>query len=150
MADLDPNQKPLWIGAVVTTIAVGLFPRLNAVLAENVAIWHLDPEARILFPLILVLSILLFVIVGRRAWRDGGNNKPAKTGLVCGVLSIVGGVAFFLSLPIMLGGLATTLGIEGRNRATSEGRSRQANAATALGVLGFVMGGAIWLFAGDI
>lgn len=66
------------------------------------------------------------------------------------MLSLVGALAFFVSLPIMLGGLATTLGIEGRKRATSEGRSGQANAATALGVLGFILGAAIWLLAGDI
>lgn len=146
----ETNQKRLWIGATVTTIAVGFFPRLNAVLAEDVAIWHLDPEARVLFPLILVLSVAVFVTVGRRAWRDEGNNKPAKIGLICGGLSLVGTVAFFLSLPIMLGGLAATLGIEGRKRAATEGRGGQAAAATALGAVGFVLGAAIWVLAGEL
>lgn len=150
MAEREANQKRLWIGAAVTTFTVGFFPRLNAVLAEDVPIWHLDPEARILLPVILVLSVLLFVVVGKRAWRHETDNRPAKVGLICGVLSLVGGVAFFLSLPIMLGGLAATLGIEGRNRAPSEGRGGQANAATALGVLGFVAGAAIWVLAGEL
>lgn len=150
MVERATNQKRLWIGAAVTTVSVGFFPRLNAVLAEDVAIWHLDAEARVLFPLILVLSILGFVTVGRRAWRDEGDNKPAKTGLICGVLSLLGTIAFFLSLPIMLGGLAATLGIEGRKRATHEGRGRQADAATALGAVGFVVGATIWVLAGEL
>lgn len=150
MVEQEVDQKRLWIGAVVTTVAVGFFPRLNAVLAEDVPIWHLDPEARVLFPLILVLSVLLFLTVGRRAWRDQGDNKPAKVGLICGVLSLLGILGFFLSLPIMLGGLAATLGIEGRKRATHQGRDRQAGAATALGVVGFVVGAAIWILAGEL
>lgn len=145
------TRRPLWWGAALTTIAVGLFPRLNAVIAEDVPIWELDPEARVLFPAILVLSVVLFATIGTRAWRpDPAANKPAKFGLICGVLSIVGAVAFFLSLPIMLGGLAATLGIEGRKRATSTSQSRQATTAVILGIIGFVMGAAIWVLAGDI
>lgn len=150
----EPNRsalRPLWIGAAITTICVGLFPRLNAVINEDVPIWHLDPEARVLFPLILILSVLLFVLLGRWAWRDeSGNNKPAKVALVCGVLSLVGVLAFFLSLPIMLGGLAVTLGVEGRKRAPRLGRSGHANAGVALGAVGAVAGAAIWMLAGSI
>ncbi|MGI8774649.1 MAG: hypothetical protein ACR2KQ_06500 [Actinomycetota bacterium] len=144
------DLRPLWRGALVTTLSVGLFPRLNAVINEDVPIWHLDPEARVLFPLILILSMLLFFFLGRWAWRTDRGNRPAKVGLVCGILSIVGAVAFFLSLPIMLGGFATTVGLEGRRRAATHGRSGQANAAVALGVFGFVIGAAIWLLAGSI
>lgn len=145
------SARPLWLGAVLTTVAVGLFPRLNAVIYEDVPIWSLDSEARVLFPAILLLSLLLFIFVGRWAWRSrDSHNRPAKVGLVCGVLSLVGVVAFFLSLPIMLGGLAATLALEGRRRAAGEGRPRQATAALALGVLGVAAGAAIWLAAGSI
>lgn len=145
------DLKRLWVGAAVTTAAVGLFPRLNAVINEDVPIWHLDPEARVLFPAILVISLLLFFFLGRWAWRDGSSgNRPAKVGFVCGILSIVGAVAFFLSLPIMLGGLAVTLGLEGLRRAPTRGKGRQARVAIGLGALGFVVGAAIWLLAGSI
>lgn len=145
------DLKPLWTGAWITTIAVGLFPRLNAVINEEGPIWQLDPEARVLLPLILIISIALFFFLGRWAWRDDtNNNRPAKVALVCGVLSLVGVVGFFLSLPIMLGGFAATLGIEGRKRAPTSGRSRHANAGLILGAIGFVTGAAIWLLAGSI
>lgn len=145
------NLRPLWVGAAITTFAVGLFPRLNAVISEDVPIWRLDPEARILLPLILILSILLFVLLGRWSWRNAdGTNRPAKVALICGVLSLVGVLAFFLSLPIMLGGFAATLGLEGRKRAPSSGRSRHANIGVVLGAVGFAVGAAIWLLAGDI
>ena len=150
-ATTDRDLRPLWVGAVLTTIAVGLFPRLNAVINEDVPIWHLDPEARVLFPLILVLSVLLFVFLGRWAWNSEiGHNRPAKVGLVCGVLSLVGVVGFFLSLPIMLGGFGVTLGLEGKRRAGAEGRATQATVAVILGSIGFVAGAAIWLLAGSI
>src|SRR5687767_12833786 len=94
------DLRPLWIGATVTTISVGLFPRLNAVKEGGVPIWELDPEARVLLPVVLVLSLLLFMFVGRWAWRADHDNRPAKVGFVFGILSIVGCVLFFLSAPI--------------------------------------------------
>src|SRR5687767_1453166 len=126
---------PMWIGATVTTISVGLFPRLNAVKEGGVPIWELDPEARVLLPVVLILSLLLFVFVGRWAWH-GDQDRPTKVGFVCGILSLVGVVVFFLSGPIMLGGLAATLGLEGRRRAEPQGQGK-AKAAIALGSLGF-------------
>jgi len=144
----NASLRTLWVGAALTTVAAGLFPRLNAVIYEDVPIWRLDPEARVLFPVVLLLSLSVFVLLGRWAWRvNRGNNRPARVGLICGGLSIVGVVAFFLSLPIMLGGLALTLGLEGRKRAPSAGGLGQSNFAIALGCLGVVVGAAIWLLA---
>jgi hypothetical protein len=64
--------------------------------------------------------------------------------LVCGVLGLVGVVAFWLSAPIVLGGLAVTLGVEGRRRA-DQGRGTVALAAIVIGAVAFVVGAAIWL-----
>ncbi len=51
------DRRPVWIGAVVTALAAGLFPRLYAVLHEDVPIWHLDAEARILLPIVVALPL---------------------------------------------------------------------------------------------
>jgi hypothetical protein len=66
---------------------------------------------------------------------------------VAGPLGLVGVVAFFLSVPIILGGFAVTLGVEGRRRAAEEGGERRALVGIVVGATAFVLGGAIWLFA---
>jgi len=77
-----------------------LFPRLEAVKNEDVAIWELDSEARFLVPLIVVLTLALFGLLGSWAWRsESGTNRPAKVALVSAVLGLVGVLAFFLSAP---------------------------------------------------
>jgi len=103
MQDLSSpsNIRQLWIGAAITSVAAGLFPRLNAVLYEDVPIWELDPEARVLLPIVVAFPLILFATLGTWAWREGsGNNRPARVGLVCGLIAIVGFIAFWLSLPI--------------------------------------------------
>ena len=142
------KKRVLWIGAVATAIAAVLFPRLQAVIHEDVAIWELDSEAQVLDPLIVVLTLALFGLLGSWAWRSkSGTSRPAKVALVSGVLGLVGVVAFFLSVPIILGGLAVTLGVEGTRRAAQEGRGRYALVGTILGAVAFVVGAAIWLLA---
>lgn len=137
----------LWVGAAVTAVAAVLFPRLNAVINEDVAIWELDSEAKVLAPLVIVLTLVLFALLGSWAWRREGTNRPAKVALICAVLGLVGVLAFFLSAPIILGGLAVTLGLEGLRRAVPEGRRGQALAAIAVGAAAFLIGAGIWLFA---
>lgn len=88
------DTKPLLVGGIVRALAVGLFPRFNAMINEDVPIWHLDPEARVLFPAILIMSAALFFFLGRWAWRDQQTNRPAKVGFVCGIVS--GGAAIWL------------------------------------------------------
>jgi hypothetical protein len=145
----SPNTRTLWIGAAVTSVATGLVRRLNAVIYEGVPIWHLDPEARVLFPLVVLLPLLLFVFLGRWAWRESDRrNRPAKIGLVCGVLGVAGFVAFFLSIPIAFGGLALTLGLEGKGRARQQGRAGLANGAIGLGAIAAIGGASVWLLAG--
>lgn len=138
----------LWRGALLTALAAVLFPRLNAVLHEGQAFWQLDREGAIGIPAILVVTFALFATVGRWACRDNNtDNRPAKTALVCGILSLLGVVAFFVSAPIVLGGLALTLGLEGVPRAATEGKRAHAVAATALGTVAVLAGAIIWLLA---
>jgi hypothetical protein len=66
---------------------------------------------------------------------------------VAGILGLVGVLAFFLSTPIIFGGLAVTLGLEGRRRATTEGKGTEATAAIVVGALAFLVGAGIWVFA---
>lgn len=130
-------------------MGVGLFPRLNAVIYQHVPIWRLDSDARVLLPAVLLLSLLVFATLGRWAWRAGGHtNRPARVGLVTGVLGIIGVLVFFVGLPMLLGGLAVTLGIEGRLRAASEARLRSASLAIGPGLVAALIYAAIWLFGG--
>ncbi|MDQ5820018.1 MAG: hypothetical protein M3540_01065 [Actinomycetota bacterium] len=100
----------------------------------------------LLVPLIIVLTIALFALLGGWAW-SGARNRPAKVGLVCGILGLVGVLAFWLSAPIIFGGLAVTLGVEGRRRAGTEGRGNQALGAIVVGSVAFVIGAGIWVLA---
>ena len=142
------ERATLWRGAALTAVAAILFPRLNAVLHEGQAIYQLDTEAAIGIPAILAATAILFATLGRWAWRaDGGVNRPAKVGAVCGVLGVVSVIVFFVSAPIVLGGFAVTLGLEGARRAAVAGRRRHAVAAVALGSLALLVGAVIWLLA---
>ena len=143
------EKAPLWLGAALTTFAAVLLPRVNAVLHENQAIYQLDRDAAIFLPVIVVATLLLFTLLGSWAWRRGGaRNRPARVGLVCGTLAVVGFVAFFLNVPIILGGLAITLGLEGMRRAPSEGKRGQSQAAIILGTIAALACAALWLFTG--
>jgi hypothetical protein len=142
------SEKVLWIGASVTAISAVLFPRLEAVKNEDAAIWELDSEAAVLAPVIVVLTLAVFGVLGRWAWRsETETNRPARVAAVAGPLGIVGVLAFFLSVPIILGGLAVMLGVEGRRRAAEEGGERRALVGIVVGAIAFVLGGAIWLLA---
>jgi hypothetical protein len=109
-------------------------------------IWPHDREGLILVPLIIVITIVLFALLGSWAWRTtSASNRPARVGLVCAILGLLGVAAFWLSAPIVLGGLGFTLGLEGRRRAGNEGRVRQALAAIVIGAVAFVVGAGIWV-----
>jgi hypothetical protein len=142
-------KATLWIGAAATALAALLFPDLEAVKNKGQPLWEFwphDREGLLLDPLIIVLTIALFALLGGWAW-SGAGNRPAKVGLVCGILGPVGVVAFFVSAPIILGGLAITLGVEGRRRAGTAGKGTQALTAIALGAVAFVLGAGIWVLA---
>jgi hypothetical protein len=139
----------LWVGAVATAFAAFFFPHLEAVKNEDRPLWEFWPHDRegwILAPLVIAFTIALFAVLGRWAWRPTATgNRAAKVGLVCAVLGLVGVLAFWLSLPIVLGGLGLTLGLEGRRRASTEGGGRQALAAIIIGALAFVVGAGFWV-----
>jgi hypothetical protein len=133
----------LWQGALATGVLAGLAPRVNAVIYDHEHIWHLDPEARVLFPIVVALPFLLAATVGRWAWR-GPRNRPAKAGLVLSVVAVLGVLAFFLSAPIIFGGMAVTLGVEGHQRA-DQGKVAMATVAVVVGTLACIGGTALWL-----
>jgi hypothetical protein len=133
----------LWQGALATGVLAGLAPRVNAVIYDHEHIWHLDREARVLFPIVVALPFLLAATWGVWAWR-GPRNRPALVGLVLSIVAILGVLAFFVSAPIVCGGVAATLGIEGRRR-SDQGRGRMAAVAVVVGVLACLGGTALWL-----
>jgi hypothetical protein len=144
------SRTRLWVGAAATAFAAVFFPHLEAVKNEDKPIWKLwptDSEGQILVPLVIALTIGLFALLGGWAWRATSGNRPARVGPVCGILGLVGVLAFWLSAPIILGGLGFTLGLEGRRRAGIEGRGRQALVAIVLGAVAFVVGAGTWVLA---
>jgi hypothetical protein len=133
----------LWQGALATGVLAGLAPRVNAVIYDHEHIWHLDSEARVLFPIVVALPLVLAATLGLWAWR-GPRNRPAIVGLVLSIVALFGVVAFFVSAPIVLGGVAATLGIEGRRRADAGG-GRMATIAVVIGIVACLGGTALWL-----
>jgi hypothetical protein len=141
----------LWAGAIVTALAAVFFPRVQGIRDRDESWWSLlwffvpqDLEGLVLGPLVIVLTIGLFALVGRWAWTDtAGRNRPAKVGLVSSLLGIAGVVVFWLSGPIVLGGLGTTLGLEGRRRAEAEGSAGLAIAAIVFGLIAFAIGASV-------
>ena len=148
----------LWVGAVITALAAIFFPRIQGIRDRDESWWRLlwfvvpqDLEGVVLVPVVILLTLGLFGLVGRWAWKDtGARNRPASVGFVCSLLGLLGVLLFFLSAPIILGGLGTTLGLEGRRRALSEGRGTLATAAIVVGILAFAVGASIWAFAEEL
>jgi len=148
------GRKTLWWGATATAGAALFFPKVEGIRNHGRSPWQLlvffvplDVEGLILIPLIVASTFGLFWLVGGWAWRDsGGRNRPARAGWVCGALGVVGVVAFWLSAPIVLGGLAVTLGLQGRRLAQTEGRQREAVAAVVVGACAVAVGAVIWSF----
>ncbi len=137
------SRRLLLLGAITTAVGAVLFPRLHHVIYEDGPIWEFDSEARVLAPLLFVTALLLFLAVGAWAWR-GSSNRLATTALVCGVLAVIGVLAFFVSAPVIFGGMAITHGVEGRRRSVTA--NKKAVAGIVLGSIGAAMGASIWLF----
>jgi hypothetical protein len=143
------SHTMLWVGAVATAFAAFFFPHLEAVKNEDRPFWEFWPHDRegwILAPPVIAFTVALFALLGRWAWRPTApGNRAAKVGLSCAVLGLAGVVAFWLSLPIIFGGMGLTLGLEGRRRASTAGSGRQALAAIIIGALAFVVGAGFWV-----
>jgi hypothetical protein len=73
------------------------------------------------------------------------SGRPARVGLVCSILGLVGILAFFVSAPIILGGLGATLGYGARRRSAVAGHGRMALAAMVIGTIATGTGMGIWL-----
>ncbi|CAN5146236.1 hypothetical protein BH18ACT14_BH18ACT14_06660 [soil metagenome] len=152
------NKTLLWAGAVVTASAAVFFPKIQGIRDTGDSWWRLatffvpqDREGLVLVPLVILLTFALFAFVGRRAWEDASaRNRPAKVGFICALLGLVGVLAFFVSAPIMFGGLGATLGAEGRRRSDTEGRAALASAAIAVGAAAFAIGAGIWVFGEEL
>jgi hypothetical protein len=152
------ETRRLWIGAALTASAAVFFPRVQGIREDDDSWWRLvtffvpqDREGLVLVPLVILITVALFAFVGRWAWRDeGGRNRPATVGFVCALLGFVGVLAFFLSAPLIFGGLAVTLGAEGRRRAEAEGRGALAAAAIIVGAAAFAVGAGIWVFGEEL
>jgi len=144
------SRKALWRGGAVTALGAVWFPHLEAVKNEGKPIWEFwphDREGMILVPLVILLTAALFALAGGWAWSARATNRPATVGLVCAILGLPGVLLFWLSVPIILGGLGVTLGLEGRRRAVSEGKRRYALAAIVTGAVASAVGAGIWLLA---
>lgn len=137
-----PVAPLLWKGAGLTALAAVLFPRVNAALYEHERIWHLTGEDAVLAPLVVVLALAVFAAVSAFAVR-GGPKRCATASLVCGVLAVLGIVAYWMSIPIILGGTATALGLVAVRGGTS--RRRLATFGVALGLLAVMANAALWL-----
>lgn len=143
---VDPQRDRLWVGASLTAAAAVIFPRLNGVLHDGQALWELDAEAAVFIPIIIAITLAAFATLGRWSWRrNRETNRPARIGLVCGILGLLGIVAFWISAPIIFGGLALTLGTEALRRAPLTGRRGEAVAATILGTIALLVGAAVWI-----
>lgn len=146
VASVRPQKDRLRNGALLTAAAAVVFPRLNAVLHDGQAPWELDAEAAAFIPIIVAITLLVFTTLGRWSWRaDSGTNRAARTGLICGVLGILGIVGFWISAPIIFGGLALTLGLEAVRRAALAGRRGEAMVASTLGTISVLAGAGIWV-----
>jgi hypothetical protein len=130
-----------WKGAGLTAVATVLFPRINAVMYDHEKIWQLDKEAAVLAPLVVVVSLVVFAAIGVPLQR---SRRAATASLVVGVLAVLGFVAYWISLPIMLGGLAVTLGIVSLEQSEPAHRGF-ARAGVVLGAVAALAGAVSWL-----
>ena len=86
----------------------------------------------------VIAAALLVRFVPATEADPGTENKPARRGLILGVLSLVTVVAFWTGLPFALGVPALALAASGSARAPQQGHGGQATAATALAALAIV------------
>ena len=86
----------------------------------------------------LIAAALLVRFVPATEADPSTENKPARRGLILGVLSLVTVVAFWTGLPFALGVPALALAASGNARAPQQGHGGQATAATALAALAIV------------
>lgn len=151
---IDPPYMSIWAWATITAAAALFFPKIEGIRNHGHSAWGLlyffiplDLEGLIIIPPLIAITFVLFRYLGGWALRDAnGRNRPARTGLVTGALGIVGIVAFWVSAPIVLGGLAIMLGLAGRRLAAVEGRGVASSIAITLGITAATAGAIMWSF----
>lgn len=153
-AAVTVSRRSLWLFSTATSAAALFFPKIEGIRNHGRPLWQLlyffvplDVEGLVLIPLVIAVTFGLFWFVGGWALRDAhARNRPARVGLTCGILGIVGVVAFWLSVPIILGGLAIMLGRQGRRLGALEGRSGEAVAGIVTGTCAVAIGAVMWSF----
>jgi hypothetical protein len=86
----------------------------------------------------LIAALLLLRFVPASEADPDGSNKPARRGLVLGVLSVITFGVFWTGLPFALAVPGLVLAATGRARAPEEGHGGQATAATVLALVAIV------------
>jgi uncharacterized membrane protein YhaH (DUF805 family) len=136
----------LWWAGLLTLVAAAGLPRLNDYISPSENGGRLDRAELIFLIVIAVVTVLLFGVLARWAVQaPPDSGRPARVGLVCSVLGLVGILAFYLSAPIILGGLGATLGYEARKRRVLAGHGRMAVAALVIGGVAALIGIVVWL-----
>jgi uncharacterized membrane protein YhaH (DUF805 family) len=136
----------LWWAGLLTLVAAAGLPRLNDYISPSENGGRLDREELIFLIVIAVVTVLLFGVLARWAVQaPPDSGRPARVGLVCSVLGLVGILAFYLSAPIILGGLGATLGYEARKRRVLAGHGRMAVAALVIGGVAALIEIVVWL-----
>ena len=152
--DRPVDRRFLWYAGAATATAALFFPKIEGIRNHGRPLWQLliffvplDVEGLILIPVIVLVTLTLFQLVGGWALKDTeARNRPARAGVVVGILGLFGIVLFWISAPIILGGLAITLGLAGRQLASARGRSSTALAALILGACSALVGAIMWAF----
>ena len=151
---INAPYMSIWAWATITAAAALFFPKIEGIRNHGHSAWGLlyffiplDLEGAIIIPPLIAITFVLFRYLGGWALRDANRrNRSARTGMVTGLLGIAGIVAFWISAPIVLGGLATMLGLAGRRLAATEGRGVEASLALTLGIAAATAGAIMWSF----
>lgn len=80
----------------------------------------------------VLAAALLLRFVPATESDPGPGNKPARRGLVLGILAVITFPAFWTGLPLVLGVPGLVLAAEGQARAPQQGRGGEATAAAVL------------------
>jgi hypothetical protein len=135
-----------------TTAPAGADTRIAAVAAVLLLIgmpigWLTDnPSSGDVIGMIVITLIMLGLmaaiflrLIPRQLAAADGVNRPARTGLILGIVALVTCVVFWTGLPFPLGAGAVALGLAGRELAPRAGDGGRATAAVVLGALAVLL-----------
>jgi hypothetical protein len=86
-----------------------------------------------------IMAAIFLWFVPRELVAAEGVNRPARTGLILGVVAFVTVIVFWTGLPFPLGAGAVALGLAGRELAPRAGDGGRATAALVLGALAVLL-----------